>query len=73
MNKLREIRLQKGITQFELAKYINIHPQRISEYENGKIDLRFGQMVRAAKFLNVNLGALANCEEGNSHESITPV
>ena len=59
MIQLREIRKAQGITQFELAKIINIHPQRISEVEHGKKDLRFQEAIKAAKFLGVSLNELA--------------
>lgn len=63
MNQLREIRKQKGITQFELSKVIDVHPQRISEVEHGKADLRFQEAVKAAKYLNVSLDELAGIKK----------
>jgi transcriptional regulator with XRE-family HTH domain len=57
--RLREIRKQRGVTQFELSKFINVHPQRISEVEHGKGDIKFQQAVKAAQFLNVSLDELA--------------
>ena len=57
--RLREIRKQKGVTQFELGKFINVHPQRISEIEHGKGDIKFQQAVKAAEFLKVSLDELA--------------
>ena len=67
MLRLREIRKEKGITQFELGKFINVHPQRISEVEHGKKDLRLREAIKAAEFLNVSLDELAgksNAAEG---------
>jgi len=61
--KLREIRLKTGMTQFELGKAINIQPQKISECENGKRDLRFQEAVRAAKYLGVSLDELAGIQK----------
>ena len=57
--RLREIRKSKGVTQFELAKNIDIHPQTISEVEHGKRDLRFQEAVKAAKYLGCSLDELA--------------
>lgn len=56
---LREIRKSRGVTQFELGKVINVHPQRISEVEHGKKDLRFKEAIEAASFLGVSLDELA--------------
>ena len=57
--RLREIRKKRGVTQFELGKFINIHPQRISEVEHGKGDIKFKQAIKAAEFLEVSLDELA--------------
>jgi transcriptional regulator with XRE-family HTH domain len=57
--RLREIRKHRGITQFELGKFIDIHPQRISEIEHGKGDMKLQQAIKAAQFLNVSLDELA--------------
>lgn len=61
--RLREIRKQRGVTQFELGKFIDLHPQRISELENGKGDIKFQQAIKAAQFLNVSLDDLAGIKE----------
>ena len=61
--RLREIRKQRGVTQFELSKFINVHPQRISEFEHGKGDIKFQQAVKAAEFLNVSLDDLAGIKD----------
>lgn len=60
--RLREIRKQRGVTQFELSKFINVHPQRISEVEHGKGDIKFKQAIKAAQFLNVSLDDLAGIQ-----------
>ena len=59
MNRLRELRMQKGITQLELAKVINVQPGKISNFERGVYDLRFQEAIKAALFLNVSLDYLA--------------
>jgi transcriptional regulator with XRE-family HTH domain len=62
ITRLREIRKQRGVTQFELSKFINVHPQRISEVEHGKGDIKFKQAIKAAQFLNVSLDDLAGIQ-----------
>ena len=59
LKRLKEVRKQQKVTQFELAKAINIHPQRISEIEHGKGDMRFHEAIATALFLNVSLDYLA--------------
>lgn len=63
MNRLREIRQGKNVTQFELGKNVNVHPQKISEFEHGRRDLRLSEAVKAAQFLGVSLDELAGLNE----------
>jgi transcriptional regulator with XRE-family HTH domain len=63
MLRLKEIRKEKGVTQFDLSKVMDVPPQRISEAECGKRDLRFQEVVRAAEFLGVSLDWLAGLNE----------
>lgn len=58
MNKLKELREQKGFSQFELARITNIYPQKISNFECGKKDLRLGEAVQIANALNVSVDDL---------------
>lgn len=63
MNLLKQFREIKGKTQFDLGRAINVQPQKISEVERGRRDLRFQEAVRAAKFLDVSLDDLAGIQK----------
>lgn len=63
MIQLRQFRKKQKVTQFELSKVIDVPPQRISEVEHGKKDLRFQEAVRAAQFLGVSLDELAGIQK----------
>lgn len=63
MIKLRELRNQKNVTQFELSKIIDLPPSRISEIEHGKRDLKITEAVKAAQFLGVSLNDLVGIDE----------
>lgn len=60
--KLREIRLRIGKTQFEVGRAVNVQPQKLSEVENGRRDLRFQEAIKIAKFLDVSLDELAGIQ-----------
>ena len=62
MIKLKELRHQRNITQFELSKVIDLPPSRISEIEHGKRDLKISEAVKAAQFLGVSLDELAGMD-----------
>jgi transcriptional regulator with XRE-family HTH domain len=53
MNRLREIRVIRRITQFQLRLSTRIHQSRISMIENGLIEPREGEKQRLAKALHV--------------------
>jgi len=60
VSKLKKYRKKKKMTQFDLAKVIDVPPQRISDFENGKTDLRFGAMVKAADVLGCKVDDLVD-------------
>lgn len=56
MNRIREFREQKGLSQEELAKRVNLSQGTIAKYEAGMIDLT---VTKAALFAE-QLGATTN-------------
>ena len=55
MNRLREIRVVKRITQFQLRLSTGIHQSKISMIENGLVDPREDEKKRLAKALGVRM------------------
>jgi transcriptional regulator with XRE-family HTH domain len=53
MNRLREARVLKRITQFQLRLSTGIHQSKISMIENGLIEPRSDERQRLAKALGV--------------------
>jgi transcriptional regulator with XRE-family HTH domain len=64
MNRLKELRQNKGLSQFDLGRTVGIYPQKISDFETGKRDLRLGEAVNIAKVLNVPIDELVKNEGG---------
>lgn len=56
--RLREIRLQRGLSQTELAKLMDVEKQTISSWETGKQPPRVGNLFRFAAAMGVNAGTL---------------
>ena len=56
--RLRELRKQRGLTQEELARELDIAKSSVSMYENGKRKPSFEVLEMFADFFNVNLDTL---------------
>jgi transcriptional regulator with XRE-family HTH domain len=54
--RIRERRLSRGMSQFELAKSVGITFQQIQKYENGTNRVAMGRLLDIAEALDVPLG-----------------
>ncbi|MCA1678210.1 MAG: helix-turn-helix domain-containing protein, partial [Actinobacteria bacterium] len=61
---LRAIRLERGISQEEVAHRASLHPTWISHLESGRENPAWGTVRRLAAALEVPLSALAERAEG---------
>lgn len=72
--RLKEIRLKRGLTQENFAKQINISPSSISLYERGDREPNLSTLIIIAKVLDVStdyLLGLTDIESSSTH-TITP-
>ena len=56
--KLRQLRFEKGLTQYEMAKAIGVAKSTISQYETGNREPDFKTLENIADFFNVNVDYL---------------
>lgn len=63
MSKIKTIRLQKGLTQTELAAKCGLNQGNLSGIERGKRGLSVVNLKRLAKALNCPITALIDLEE----------
>ncbi len=61
--KIRELRIEEGWTQDQLAKMINTTQEQISKYENETLDLNTDMLVRFAKVFGVTTDYLLGLED----------
>lgn len=54
VNRIKELRLAKNITQEELGKVLNVQKAAISKYENGRVDPSIEVLKLASKFFDVS-------------------
>ncbi len=53
-NRVKMLRLEKGITQLNLATYVACSQNTISKLELGTTDIRGGLLIAVADFFNVS-------------------
>lgn len=56
--KLKELRIESGKTQKELADYLNVKQNTYSQYENGKLQIPIETLIRLADFYDVSVDYL---------------
>ena len=61
MNKLHEIREEKGVSLRELAKLAGVSKTQINEIENGQSDPTLKTMCRIAKALHMKIEDIFWC------------
>jgi transcriptional regulator with XRE-family HTH domain len=67
--KIKEARLQKGLSQTELAKEMSISRQAVSQFESGKVIPTIERLVEIAQILNVTLNELVEFKKIHSEYS----
>ena len=64
--KLKELRLQKGFTQRQIADYIGCLPSVYSRYENGDREPSIEVLILLSRFLGVSIDCLVENEVADS-------
>lgn len=62
MNRLKELRKQKGLTLVELAKEVNLANNTLSRYERGAREPNISMLIKLADFFNVSIDYLIGRE-----------
>lgn len=66
MNRIKELRRKRKITQLRLSTEIEVSQETISAYENGKAEPRLDNLVKIANFLNTSTDYLLGRTEDDS-------
>ena len=56
--RLKEVRLEKGITRREMAKVLNVSERLISYWENDKRECDFDTLLKLSKYLGESIDYL---------------
>jgi len=69
--KLKELRLQKGFTQRQIADYIGCLPSVYSRYENGDREPSIEVLILLSRFLGVSIDCLVENEVADSSQELS--
>lgn len=62
MNRIKETRLKKGITQSELASYLGVAQNTLSYWEKGKFDIDNSSLCKISSYFHVSIDYLLGQE-----------
>lgn len=65
MNRLKELRKQKGLTLVELGKEVDLANNTLSQYERGAREPNISTLIKLADFFNVTVDYLIGREPKN--------
>ncbi len=73
MNRIKETRLKKGITQSELASYLGVAQNTLSYWENGKFDVDNSSLCKISSYFHVSIDYLLGQENNtiDTEETLT--
>jgi transcriptional regulator with XRE-family HTH domain len=63
---LRNLRIQRGLTQIELARYLETSQAAITAWEHNKREPDFKSIQKIAQFFNTPISVLMDTKEENS-------
>lgn len=58
MNRLKELRIEKGVSQQEIGKLVNMSKMAISHWEKGHSEPSISQLILLAEFFDVTVDYL---------------
>ena len=67
--KIKQLRLDRGLTQTKLGKRIGVSYRQIQRYENGSNHILASRLYDLAKALSIDIADFFNDVHDNSHES----
>lgn len=66
MNRLKELRQEKKLSQKELAENIGVHYRTLQNWENGESQIKPDKAQRLADYFGVSVGYLLGYNEGHN-------
>ena len=63
MNRIKELRTERGITQADLAKILKISDRAVGYYENGDREPDYSTLLKIAEYFNVSIDYLLGASD----------
>jgi transcriptional regulator with XRE-family HTH domain len=73
MNRIRKLRVDKGITQEELGKILNVQKAAVSKYELGKVTPSPDVLKKLSEYFNVSTDYLLCIDDTSTNSNTLPV
>ncbi|MFS9099077.1 helix-turn-helix domain-containing protein [Streptococcus infantis] len=70
MNRLKELRQEKKLSQKKLAENIGVHYRTLQNWENGESQIKPEKAQQLADYFGVSVGVLLGYEEAKTLENI---
>ena len=70
MNRLKELRQEKKLSQKELADYLGVNEKTISRWENGESTIKSDKAQQLADFFGVSVGYLLGYSDKEERSSL---
>lgn len=70
MNRIKELRKEKGLTQKELAKILGVTSLSVLRWENGERQVKTDRAMELADFFEVPVGYLLGYEEPDEYMQV---
>lgn len=65
-NRIKQLRISRGLTQRDLANFLNISNTTLSQYESGKRQPSNQVLLKLGEYFNVSVGYLLGSEKEQS-------
>jgi transcriptional regulator with XRE-family HTH domain len=69
--KLKLLRIEKELTQYQLADKLNVSKANISKYEHGDIEINFNTLVKICNFFDISLDWLFGIKHKKEIENMS--
>jgi len=70
--KIKELRKEKGLTQAELARCLNVTRSAVALWETDNTDPDIKNIIEIAKFFNITLDELFGLEDESGTKKFAP-